>query len=229
MEYEIYSYRYAEEIIDHPKFVTARNEITKIIIDCPIFIWPKKSKTNNELNVLQQLLNAYFDVKFACLNSWKFHPLASDIPNSGLKADFKKSFDNLGIQSEIQFGNMARWYSDIFKFQTAYSQNMIDMGLSIVPFQKLANRIDSNVAYYERCIKELPSAKLSITLPILMIGINQDNKTDIVDVSQTHFNNISKTEKYWNQKENRYRIVHGYLSGESMENISIQSPTGLMP
>ena len=69
---------------------------------------------------------------------------------SRLAADYKKRFNDLTIQAEVQFGNMARWYSDIFKFQAAYSQGLIDIGLCIVPTQALASRIDSNITNFER-------------------------------------------------------------------------------
>ena len=228
MDFEIYSYRFAEEIIEHPNYSVAINEITRIIRDCPLYTWPNKSAKNPRLDVVQQLLNAYFDVKFACLNNWDFHPNATSIPGSSLKADFRKAFNNLSIQSEVQFGNMSRWYSDVFKFQTAYSQNMVDMGLCIVPFHELAKRIDSNVTYYERCIKELPSADLSITLPILMIGIKPDNNTTVINVSQSAFNTV-KDITGQGKSDNLYRVVNSCLANTSIQNISSASPIGNRP
>jgi hypothetical protein len=53
-------------------------------------------------------------------------------------------------QNVIQFRNTARRYSDIFKFQVAYSSNMVQLGLSVVPTQVLSRRIDSNVVNFER-------------------------------------------------------------------------------
>lgn len=228
MNFDIHSYRFAKEIIEHDNYVMAINEIGQIINDCPIFIWPNKSSSNSRLDVVQQLLNAYFDVKFSCLNGWDFHPDATRIPRSGLKADFKKTYGNLTIQSEVQFGNMARWYSDIFKFQTAYSQNMINMGLCIVPFSELGRRIDSNVTNFERCIRELPSAELSITLPVLMIGINTNSRTTIIDVSQSEFHNLKDLTGAGNS-DNLYRIVNGYISNTPIQNISSNSPIGNKP
>ena len=228
MDFEIYSYRFAEEIIKHPNYAIAINEITQIIRDCPLYIWQNKSPKNARLDVVQQLLNAYFDVKFACINNWEFHPDATRIPRSNLKADFKKSFNSLTIQSEVQFGNMSRWYSDVFKFQTAYSQNMINMGLCIVPFSELARRIDSNVTNYERCIRELPSADLSITLPILMIGLKPDNSTQVIDVSQSQFVSIGDLTGRGNS-DNLYRIVNSCIGGSAIQNVSVNSLIGNRP
>src|SRR5437588_4114595 len=84
------------------------------------FVYPGKSKKNKYLDVVQQLLNAYFDRCLAIDHAWEYHPLATGIKESGLRADFRKTFsakDSITVQAEIQFGNMALWYSDIFKFQ----------------------------------------------------------------------------------------------------------------
>ncbi|MEM9051382.1 MAG: BglII/BstYI family type II restriction endonuclease [Bacteroidota bacterium] len=228
MDFEIYSYRFSKEIIEHPNYTDALNEITQIIEDCPLYRWPGKSSRNAKLDVVQQLLNAYFDVKFSCLNYWLFHPDATLIPNSGLKADFQKTFTDLTIQAEVQFGNMSRWYSDVFKFQTAYSQNMINMGLSIVPHHELGRRIDSNITNYERCIRELPSADLSITLPILMIGLKPGANTQIIDVSQSQFTTISDVTGRGNS-DNLYRIVNESIANIPIQNISVNSPIGNRP
>ena len=72
-------------------------------------------------------------------------PFGNTYPGVWAAADFRKDCDGLRVQIEVQFGNMARWYSDIFKFQTAYSQDLADIGICVVPMTSLAVRIDSNV------------------------------------------------------------------------------------
>lgn len=86
---------------------------------------------------------------------------------TGIKADYKKD----RVQVEVQFGNMARWYTDVFKFQVSYSLDLIDVGVLVIPMQDFAATIDENVAYYERVMRELPYAKMSITLPIWVVGV----------------------------------------------------------
>jgi hypothetical protein len=225
MTHEIYSYRFAEEIIRYSKYSRALKEIVTIIKECPLFIYPNKSSNNPKLDIVQQVLNTYFDRRFACDAKWQYHPPATSIPGSKLTADFRKDFTGLRIQAEVQFGNMARWYSDIFKFQTAYSQDLIDIGLSIVPKSAIAKRMDSNIANFERCKREIPSAKLSITLPILLIGVEPDKKTQTVDVSKTGFKNLKAiTGKH--QVPNRYRIVTAFLNKKSIEDINAHSDIG---
>lgn len=191
----------------------------------PLFIWPGKSANNTRLDVVQQLLNVYFDRRLAIDLGWEHHPLATDIIESGLRADFRKAFSDLSVQMEVQFGNMARWYSDIFKFQTAYSQELTQAAVSIVPMGGLGRRIDSNIAHYERALRELPSANLSITLPILLIGLEPDDDTQVVDVSHTQFATVGDiTGK--KKADNLWRVVNGFLAGTPMNEIGPNSEIG---
>ncbi len=120
-------------LLEHPKYGAAWAEIKGILEGAPLFIYPGKSANNARLDVVQQVMNTYFDRRFAVDSGWEYHPLATRIEGSGLAADFRKTFGDLAVQAEVQFGNMSRWYSDVFKFQTAYSQSLIQLGLSIVP------------------------------------------------------------------------------------------------
>jgi hypothetical protein len=124
---------------------------------------------------------------------------------------------------------MARWYSDIFKFQAGYSGKAVRLGVSIVPKQSLGQRIDSNVVNFERVVRELPAAELSITLPILTVGIEPDpgpdNATAIIDVSQSQFTAVGQITGQGNTK-NRWRIVNNVLDGVPIQNVGPQSAVG---
>ncbi len=224
MKYEIFSYRFAEEILQHEKHVECWKQIIETIVQAPVFTFPGKSK-NKRLDVVQQLLNAYFDRKLAIEFGWEFHPIATKIPNSYLTADFRKEFNGLHVQAEVQFGNMSRWYSDIFKFQAAYSESLTQAAVSIVPTLSLATRIDSNIANFERCKRELPSANLSNTLPILLVGVSIDEKTSLVDVSKSQFSSI-KDITGRGKLENRWRIINSHFQNQPIESINETSPTG---
>ena len=225
MRAEIFSYRFAEEILQHSRHSGAWSEIIQTAKSSPLFIYPGKSKNNKLLDVVQQLQNAYFDRKFAIDLGWKFHPYATKIEDSGLTADFRKEFSGLSVQTEVQFGNMSRWYSDIFKFQAAYSAGMIQCGVSILPMTSLARRIDSNVANFERAKRELPSAVLSITLPILLIGLAADKSTRVVDVSKLSFSGLKEITGA-KKVDNRWRIVNAHIKGTPITRVGSDSPTG---
>lgn len=225
MQVEEHSYRFAKEILQHPSHLDAWDELYGVIKNTPLFIYPGKSSKNKNLDVVQQILNVYYDRRLAVDLGWEYHPLATRIENSGLAADFRKQFGDLVIQVEVQFGNMSRWYSDIFKFQTAYSQRLINIGICVLPCGSMARRIDSNVANYERTLRELPSAELSITLPILLAGLTVDSETPIIDISKCKFPS-AKSITGQGGVLNRWRIVHGYLTGVDMADIGPDSPTG---
>lgn len=227
MRVESYSYRFATEILQHPNHLAAWTEIYEVLRATPLFIYPNKSRNNPRLDVVQQVMNAYFDRRLSVDLGWEYHPLATRIENSGLAADFRKRFGDLTIQMEVQFGNASRWYSDIFKFQTAYSQQLVNIGVCVLPTGDIARRIDSNVANYERALRELPSADLSITLPILLTGLTPDEETPVVDISQCQFASIGEITGRGGV-ENRWRIVHGYLQGQPMNTIGPTSDTGPM-
>jgi hypothetical protein len=227
MKAHVFSYRFAKEIIEHPDFGQALHEVMTTINEAPVFVYAGKSRKNVRLDVVQQLVNTYFDRRLGIDFGWQYHPLATRIKDSGLKADFRKSFGSLAIQAEVQLGNMARWYSDIFKFQTAYAQGLIQFGLSIVPMFALAKRIDSNIVNFERAQRELPSADLSITLPILLVGLDVDDGTPVVDVRQCRFGALKQIIGKGHE-ENRWRIVHGFLTGADIHSIGMPSETGPM-
>jgi hypothetical protein len=236
MKLKMYSYRYAKEILEHKKYRNALHEIVSATKAMPLFVYEGKSK-NKKLDVVQKVQNTYFDRALAVDRGWTYHPLATSIVASKLAADFRKTFGDLTIQAEVQFGNMSRWYSDVFKFQTAYSQNLIDMGLCIVPTAALARRIDSNIAYYERVLRELPSAELSITLPILVIGVEPDNSSNVIDLRQVPIPLAELKDKGRKVKGspkshtelNRYRLVNAVLSGLDPYQVTEGSEHGALP
>ncbi len=227
MKLHVFSYRYAEEILQHANNRAAWNEIEQILSAAPVFLYPGKSE-NRRLEIVQQLMNTYFDRRFAVDCHWQYHPPDTSIAKSELAADYRKSFGGITIQAEIQFGNMARWYTDIFKLQAAYSSSLIQCGLCVVPVTTMARAIDSNIAHYERAVRELPAANLSITLPILLIGLEQDEATSVVNARECNFSRFSEIVGK-GKHANRWRIVNGYISGASMISIGPESDTGSMP
>jgi hypothetical protein len=225
MRLKLHSYRFAQEILEHHKHRGAWDEVRRICEGAPLFTWPGKSKKDKKADAVQQLMNVYFDRRFAIDEKWDHHPLATRIESSGLRADFRKRFGKLGVQVEVQFGNMARWYSDIFKFQTAYSQNLIQAAISILPTATLARRMGQNVANYERAVRELPSAELSITIPILLIGMEPDYATATIDVSLSQFPEVKELTGR-SKAANLWRVVNGSINGLPIAEIGPDSPVG---
>lgn len=95
MKVETFSYRFAEEILQHPRHGQVWAEISQVLADVPLFVYPGKSARNTRLDVVQQLLNTFFDRRLAVDLGWTYHPLATGIQDSGLQADFRKDFEVL--------------------------------------------------------------------------------------------------------------------------------------
>jgi hypothetical protein len=173
-----FSYRFADEVLNSPAFIEERKDIEEILTK---FVVPKlaKPKIRTRINkktgvsktwtftTSQTQMNTLLDAEFEA-KGWDCQPPVTQDKVTGIKADYKKK----RVQVEVQFGNMARWYTDVFKFQVSYSLGLIDVGVLVVPVQAFAATIDENVAHYERVVRELPYAKMSITLPIWVIGVS---------------------------------------------------------
>lgn len=193
-------YRYAEAVLKHHSFIDAKRELEQILTGAPVPLLDpseidgrrggvKRRKRNPRrddlgsryffLPVDQKALNAYLDEEFHKAG-WQLQPLIVDRarsigPSTRLKGDYRKG----RLQVEVQFGNMARWYTDVFKFQLSYSLDEIDVAVLVVPTQAFANLIDENVAYFERVERELPWAKMSLTLPIWVLGIEPQDYSPV--------------------------------------------------
>ena len=168
-----YSYRHAEAILERV-FDTERQEIVDAI---HTVAWVPKSRpvirTRDGrqvayLTLNQRATNRAFDEAFEN-RGWIKHPHIVSNSASQLAADFKKG----PVQVEVQFGNMARWYTDVFKFLLSYAADDIDVGVLIVPMLQVARRIDENVVNYERVVRELPHAKMAVTIPVWVVGVGE--------------------------------------------------------
>lgn len=241
MEYEIYNYKNAKEIIEHPDYVEVSNEIEEILQGCPVFTFRGKSANNENLDVSQIIINRYFDYEFTTLRNWDFHPEIVD--DSGLQADFRKEQNGKQFQIEIQFGNMSRWYSDVFKFQIANIYGLTDIGISVVPKQRLGARIGSNITYFERCIRELPHIKHLLHLPILLIGLDfreedirnlwdlnipfvNEHRDDLArfnELSDDERAELSKVYKSITKKEKARRIISAVHNDLPMNEVTTES------
>ncbi|MFS0593097.1 BglII/BstYI family type II restriction endonuclease [Cytobacillus horneckiae] len=193
MRIETFSYRFAEEILQHPKFITAYNELMMVCKDCPVPVYKGKSTSQQNLEVIQQIMNTYFLLRFKNLG-WDTEPLVSpDLYEDALRSDFRKTYVDsttgeivLKVQIEVEFGNVASSYRNYFKFQLSFSYNLADICILIVPSYALSKKIDSGVSNFEKIKREIPSAKLSITVPTLVIGLFEDG------ISEWNVKNITE-------------------------------------
>lgn len=77
-----------------------------------------------------------------------------------------------GIGMCFQTGNVGRIYADLLKLQTLYTKGNITAGIILIPQIKTAKELGSNMANYERLIRELPIFSQVITMPIVVVGFD---------------------------------------------------------
>lgn len=74
----------------------------------------------------------------------------------------------------IQTGNMARMYADLLKLQALYSRDTITGGVLILATASCGRSFGGNVASYERVICELAIFDRVITMPLIIIGFDNE-------------------------------------------------------
>lgn len=125
---------------------------------------------------------ALFPIDQAALNSelhdrlrslgWSAEPVAAGQPlgtpaDIALRGDFAKE----GVFVEVEFGNSASLFRDIFKFQIASRSGTGEVGVLIVATAQMAKFFDSGVATYEQAVNLIPYMRIGIQMPIWVIGI----------------------------------------------------------
>jgi hypothetical protein len=86
---------------------------------------------------------------------------------SHLTINFLK--DKVGIC--FQLGNVARIYADLLKMKLLYDQDIITIGVLIVPVKEASKQLGHNHVYYERLIEEMKIFSNIIHMPISVIGL----------------------------------------------------------
>jgi hypothetical protein len=79
---------------------------------------------------------------------------------------------------------------------------MADIAILILPCDSLSKRIDSGVASFEKTVREIPSADLSITVPILVVGL------DDVETKEINVNEIETNLEIVKGSKNSYKEKH---------------------
>jgi hypothetical protein len=74
----------------------------------------------------------------------------------------------------LQTGNISRIYADLLKLEFLYKKNIIKLAVYIVPTKNYAPVFGSNFAHFERLVKELKIFESIISIPILVLGIDEE-------------------------------------------------------
>lgn len=84
----------------------------------------------------------------------------------------KKNTDAPLFVGEIQFGNWALAYRDLFKVLKANVQNSIDCLIYIVPTGTLESMLSDGIVTYDKIVKILEEFAKIISVPVWVVGID---------------------------------------------------------
>lgn len=92
-----------------------------------------------------------------------------------LKGDFVRN----KVFVEVEFGNAASVFRDLFKFQVASRAKVGEVAVLVVATERLGRMFDSGVATLEHARRLMPYLSIGIQMPIWICGIEPDDFDDI--------------------------------------------------
>jgi len=127
------------------------------------------------LPIDQAALNDVLDEAMVALG-WNRQPyVLGETLGTPLDSYLKGDFERSGVYVEVEFGNTASLFRDLFKFQIAGRSGIGKVGVLVVATAAVTRLFDSGVATYEQALNLLPYMKIGLTLPTVVVGL------DIVD------------------------------------------------
>jgi hypothetical protein len=172
-----FSHRNADDILRSPKFVGAYTEFRDVIQGLPPYKAAKIKKTSPSHVIAPGAMNHWLDNELCINRDWDWHPLIIEADptdlsgKSKLRSDFRKS----RIEVEVQFGNVARYAYDLYKMAISLAQEHADVGLMVVATKRFAGITGGNIAYFERAQRELERSRLTLIVPLVVLGIEPDD------------------------------------------------------
>lgn len=124
-----------------------------------------RDKIDFDERIKQSITNEY-------KNSWnKFLEKYSPSKDKDLELDIAES----SIVGEIQFGNWAMIYKDIFRLLRAKNSPGVELYIYITDTGELNKLLSSQVVEYKKALKELEENMDIIQTPILIIGLDVES------------------------------------------------------
>lgn len=173
---EVFNHRNGKDILESPLFRDSFHEFLEVLCRLPAFRASKPKKTSADHVVAPGAMNRWLDNELCIERDWDWHPLIIDADpeekgsKSGLRSDFRKD----RIEVEVQFGNVARYTYDIYKMAISLARQQADVGIIAVPTKRFAGIIGGNIAYLERAKRELIHSRLTLIVPLVVIGVEPE-------------------------------------------------------
>ena len=124
------------------------------------------------LPIDQPVLNATLDLSLRS-RGWTSQPFAVEgVPGDALPTFLQGDFSKRKVFVEVEFGNTASLFRDLFKFQIAGRSGAGEVGVLVVAVDSVARLFDSGVATFESATRLLPFMRIGIQLPVAVVGLD---------------------------------------------------------
>jgi hypothetical protein len=190
MRMRVESHRYAETVLDRD-FREEWDELRDALgtLEVPLRqagpysdVGPKTPKrqmrafggrrANVLLPVDQSAMNLAIDVALV-ERGWKRQPwILVDQEGHPIDTHLKGDFEKGGVFVEVEFGNVASLYRDLFKFHVAGTTGAAEVGVIVVATARLAAFFDQGQATWEQATSLLPYMRVGLQLPTAIVGID---------------------------------------------------------
>jgi hypothetical protein len=172
----VFSHRNGKDILESPRFSPAFNEFQNVLSRLPPYRAAHSKKTSEKHVIAPAAMNRWLDNELCIKRDWDWHPLIIEADpedperKSQLRSDFRKD----RIEVEVQFGNVARYAYDVYKMAISMALGQADVGIQVVCSKRFAAITGGNIAYYERAVRELERSRLTLIVPLVVIGIEPE-------------------------------------------------------
>lgn len=198
MRMRVESHRYAEDVLD-ARFRAEWEELRDVLgnLDVPLRPagpytrqgrpkTPKRQvrafgghRANAPLPVDQSAMNARIDEGLVGLG-WHRQPwILVDRDGQPVDTRLRGDFEKHGVFVEVEFGNVASLYRDLFKFHIAGTSGAAEVGVIVVATAQLASFFDQGQATWEQATGLLPYMRVGLQLPTAIVGLDVNDWSSI--------------------------------------------------
>jgi len=136
-------------------------------------------RANVLLPIDQSAMNEQIDAALVELG-WRRQPwILVDKDGQPIDTRLRGDFEKNGVFVEVEFGNVASLYRDLFKFHIAGTSGAAEVGVVVVATAQLAAFFDQGQATWETAIGLLPYMRAGIQLPTAIVGLDVNDWSDI--------------------------------------------------
>ena len=110
---------------------------------------------------------------------WLRQPFAAVEVDGRLDTSLRGDFAKNRVFVEVEFGNSAAMYRDLFKFQIASRSRVGDVAVLIVATDKLARFFDQGITTFEQVETLLPYMAIGIQMPVWIVGLEPESFQEV--------------------------------------------------